>query len=223
MAGIIKGDRWVETGAPPTAAFNLEDLTKRAEGYLSQVREQAAQIIATAKSLAEQQSEQIAQQAREQGREAALREARQTLSATLDQQLTTLLPALQAAIEDIRDSKAAWLKHWERQTLTLATAIAERVIRRELREVPEITIDLVREALQLVLGSGHVTVQLAPTDFEALRDRVIGVEQQLNSIASTSVVADPAVTPGGCRVLTEFGWIDQCIESQLARIQEELA
>jgi len=35
-------------------------------------------------------------------------------------------------------------------------------------------------------------------------------------------VADPDITPGGCRVDTQFGSIDQQLETQLARIEEEL-
>ncbi|MFQ5550985.1 MAG: FliH/SctL family protein [Gemmatimonadales bacterium] len=36
------------------------------------------------------------------------------------------------------------------------------------------------------------------------------------------IVADSAVSPGGCFVETEFGNIDQQFETQLARIEEEL-
>ena len=38
-----------------------------------------------------------------------------------------------------------------------------------------------------------------------------------------SIVADPDVSPGGCRVVTEFGVIDETYEAQLDRIAEELA
>jgi flagellar biosynthesis/type III secretory pathway protein FliH len=36
-------------------------------------------------------------------------------------------------------------------------------------------------------------------------------------------VADDAVSPGGCRLNTEFGTIDKQLETQLERIKEELS
>ena len=40
-------------------------------------------------------------------------------------------------------------------------------------------------------------------------------------LGDAELVADPAITPGGCRVETRFGVIDQQFETQLARIEEE--
>ena len=220
MAGIIKAGILDRTAATlQSAAFNFADMSERANDYLTVVRQQAEQILQQAKA----EAAQIAAAAKAQGQQAAFQEARQSLGATLDQQLATLLPALQQAVQDIRHSKAAWLTHWESQTITLATAIAERVIRREVAHAPEITVELVRDALELALGAGTVTIQLSPEDCDALRDRADGVARQLGKLGATNIVASPDISPGGCRVVTEFGVIDQTFEAQLARIAEELA
>ena len=42
------------------------------------------------------------------------------------------------------------------------------------------------------------------------------------SEAAAELAADENISPGGCRVETEHGSIDQQIEAQLARILEEL-
>jgi flagellar biosynthesis/type III secretory pathway protein FliH len=47
------------------------------------------------------------------------------------------------------------------------------------------------------------------------------IEQQFNQLATAKIVADPDISPGGCRVVTDYGVIDQQIESQLARIEQE--
>ncbi|HRX81573.1 MAG TPA: FliH/SctL family protein [Pirellulaceae bacterium] len=220
MAGIIKAGK-VDRPASSlqSAAFNFEDMSERANDYLAVVRRQAEQILQNAKA----EASQVAEIAKAQGREAALQEAQRSLTATLDQQLATLLPALQQAVQDIRHSKALWLTHWESQIIKLATTIAERVIRREVAHTPEITVDLVRDALELSMGSGMVTIQLSPQDYEALRDRTEDVLKQVGRLGATNIVPDTNVTPGGCRVVTEFGVIDQTFEAQLTRITEELA
>jgi len=52
------------------------------------------------------------------------------------------------------------------------------------------------------------------------RAKVLGA--QLATAGTIEIVGDASVSLGGCRVHTEFGVIDQQIESQLARIDEEL-
>jgi flagellar assembly protein FliH len=138
------------------------------------------------------------------------------------QQLETLLPALKQVVEDIRQAKQAWLTQWEKSAVHVAAAIAERIIRRELSNTPEITLTLVREALELAAGSSELRIHLNPGDHETLGARVEAILGELSGLAPAELAADPEITPGGCRVETRFGTIDQQFEAQLARIEEEL-
>jgi flagellar assembly protein FliH len=87
---------------------------------------------------------------------------------------------------------------------------------------PEITLTLVREALELAAGSAQVRIHLHPDDRAALGDQVQLLIREMSGLGSAELVADAAVTRGGCRVETRFGVIDQQFEAQLARIEEEL-
>jgi flagellar biosynthesis/type III secretory pathway protein FliH len=100
--------------------------------------------------------------------------------------------------------------------------MAERIIRRQLEREPEITLQWIREALQMAAGAADVALHLNPADHTLLGSRAKQLAQSLSGLAPTTIVADPAVSPGGCVVQTRLGRIDQQIESQLARIQEEL-
>ena len=79
-----------------------------------------------------------------------------------------------------------------------------------------------REALELAAGEDHLRLHLNPADHETLGPRVTLLIKELSGLATPEVVADPAITRGGCRVETRFGVIDQQFEAQLARIEEEL-
>ena len=46
--------------------------------------------------------------------------------------------------------------------------------------------------------------------------------EELSPHIETEIMADAEITPGGCRVETRFGVIDQQFEAQLQRIEEEL-
>ena len=73
-------------------------------------------------------------------------------------------------------------------------------VRRELSQFPEITLDLVREALELASGGGRLALRLNPKDYETLGDHAEQLVARIGQLTSADVVADPAVQPGGCRV-----------------------
>ncbi len=216
MSTIIKAADHRSTGQ--TVAFNFDDMAAKASQYLDQVRAEAAKILAEAR----QEAARLKQQADAEGRREGTDAVEQMVERQLGRQLATLRPALEQAVQEIHHAKQAWLRQWERGAVHLAAAIAARVIRRELSHAPEITVALVREALELAAGSAQLTIRLSPADHASLDGQVQMVVRELAPLAQTELIADPQITAGGCRVETRFGVIDQQFESQLARIEEEL-
>jgi flagellar assembly protein FliH len=200
--------------ATASVAFNFEDVTGQAKKYLDQVRVDAAKIVVQA----QQDAAAVRAQAQAQGRQAALAEVDQMIQ----RQLATVIPALRQAIVDIEQAKQAWLAQWETAGVHLAAEIAKRIIRSELTRQPQIPLTLIREALQLAAGSGQLRLLLNPNDHKALQCQVQTLVQEMSGLGESQVVADPSISPGGCRVETRFGSIDQTFEAQLARIEEEL-
>jgi flagellar biosynthesis/type III secretory pathway protein FliH len=198
----------------PGVAFNFDDMAFQADQYLKKVRAEAAQIVAKA----QQQADAVRQQARQEGHQAGW----QAVEQIVRQQLATALPALKNAIQDIQHAKQAWLAHWEAGAVHVAAAIAQRLIRRELTRHPEITLTLVREALELAAGSSQVRIHLNPADHQQIGPQAEMLIKELSTLTTAELLPDPQITPGGCRVETRFGVIDQQFEAQLQRIEEEL-
>ena len=216
MAGIIKAG----TAPPPGSIVpsNAYEFGEMGESYTDRTRREAQLILARAK----EEAVAIRQQAMEEGRRAAMHAVEATLRTKIDQQLSSVVSSLNAAIHEILQSRQQWQRHWEQSALQLSTAIAARIVRREVEKVPLITVDLVREALQLAAGNQSITLRLNPADHIALKDHISKLTHELAGSAETRVISDPGVTAGGCRVDTEFGSIDQQFETQIARILEEL-
>jgi flagellar assembly protein FliH len=216
MAGIIKAAGLTEHAAGTTLrAFQFDDVS---QAYLERVKGEAAQLLADAR----RQAAQIKTKATEEGRQAAIQAVEASLRTRLDQQLHNALAAVKQAAQEIAQSRQTWQQHWERHVVTLAVAIAGRICRRELAARPEITLELVREALELAAGNADVTLRLHPDDHASLADQVAVLTTTLSTLGAVRIVADPTVTAGGCRVDTQFGSLDQQLEAQLARITEEL-
>ena len=198
----------------PGVAFNFDDMTAKAHQYLEGVRAEAARIVAQAHNDAEE----IRKKAQIEGRRAGQAEIERIVRKQLVGQMATL----QQVVQDVQHAKQAWLAHWEKSGVHVAAAIAQRLIRRELSQKPEITLTLIREALELAVGSSQLRIHMNPSDHQTLGPKVETLIAELAPLGSTELVADPEVRPGGCRVETRFGVIDQQFEAQLARIEEEL-
>jgi len=199
-------------------AFNFEDMNQQAGKYLDQVRQQAAEIVAAAT----REAEAVRRKAEEEGRQAAMRAVERVLDDKVGKRMETLLPALRAAVEGLQNARHDWLRHWERSSVHLATAIAGRVLRRELPRHPEVTLELIAEALELAAGSSQIRIHLNPADHETLGGQVKQLAAEISRSGPAQIIADPQVSPGGCRVETLHGTIDQRFEAQLARIEQEL-
>jgi flagellar assembly protein FliH len=212
MATIIRAAD--APSGPHVAAMNFDDLRMQAGQYLDQVRTQSKEIVARA----HEQADAIRAEAAEQGRQAALQDVEQMVAG----QLAPVVSAVRQAATELQQAKQAWLSHWETSAVRLSTAIAARVVRHELRWQPEITLTLVREALELAAGSPGIRVRLNPDDHDRLGSHVRALIDTMSALGDAEIVSDPAISPGGCRVETRFGAIDQQFESQLQRIEEEL-
>src|SRR5690349_14967866 len=94
MATILKQEQIQQSGdVNRLVAFNIDDVQQRAQAYLAQVREQAAGILAAAKSEADQQ--------RASARAAGVAEAQKTITEQVEQR------ARQLTEERIRTATAA--------------------------------------------------------------------------------------------------------------------
>lgn len=221
MATIIRKDSPREIPAGPMVqpvSFSIADMRGQANDYLGTVRTEAAKIV----QHAHQQAVQIRRQAEAAGRKAAEAAIERALDEKLAQRMETLLPALEQLVAQINDARAEFFGHWERSAAKVSTAIAQRIIRRELKKEPEITLDLIAEALRLATGSAEITLRVNPTDHEHLGSQIERLAETICRLAPTDIVADSEISAGGCRVDTKFGTIDQQIESQLRRIEEDL-
>ena len=219
MPGIIKAAKFIGRGSDaPSVAFNLQDMSGRADMVVQSARERVSDVIKQASVEAEQIRERAAVEGRQQAAAAAEKAAREAVQ----KQFEALQPALHNAIATLLQAKQAWQQHWEDQALRLAIAIAERIVRQQLPQLPTLPLTLIRESLELAAGSDQVSMHVHPRDYEMLKDQIDAMAAEFSQLAPAQIVADPGIEPGGCRIDTRFGSIDQQMTAQLERIEQEL-
>lgn len=152
----------------------------------------------------------------EHGRQAGAEESRLALEAPLKkaaqeqaQRLAQALAQAQAGLAQLEDRLAADL-------LELACEVARQVVRCELSQPLPSLQATVREALALTVEDGQAaTVRLHPQDLALVRD-ALAQDQALEGLR-LKWLADPALTPGGCRVDSVASAVDATVERRWVR------
>ena len=94
----------------------------------------------------------------------------------------------------------------------LAFTLARQLVRRELRADPGQIIGIVRDTVALLPSAARdVRVHLHPEDARLLRERLAITTAD----RAWSIVEDPVLGRGGCRVTTENSQIDARLETRL--------
>jgi flagellar assembly protein FliH len=127
----------------------------------------------------------------------------QTQAATLVSLLNALSEPFKALDEEV-----------EKALINLVIAIATQIIRREIKLDPGQIVAAVRETINVLpLASQKISLKLHPEDAELVRSALV-----LEMTPSWSLVEDPLITRGGCKVDTEVSHVDATVEHRLAAV-----
>jgi type III secretion protein L len=200
-AGLPSSDMGAAAGAGAARVFKREvyDATLEAKNLVDAAEQRAKSIVQEA----EAQRDRIVEAARDEGYSSGLAQWNQALAAAA------------ASRENLAASHESHL-------VRLAVRIAEKIIGEELKTHPETIVSIVRESLQSVRQERLLTIQVNPESLDEVRRRVTRLKEVVGADREIHVVADPAVSLGGCIVESELGVIDARLETQLKCLEEAL-
>lgn len=107
----------------------------------------------------------------------------------------------------------------EDELLSLCLAIAKQIIRREISLDAGHIVAVIREAVSaLPVSSQKMRVHLHPEDAGVVRSVLSDSHEEI----SWKIVEDPALTRGGCRIVTEHSQVDATLDRRLAEIATKI-
>jgi flagellar assembly protein FliH len=107
----------------------------------------------------------------------------------------------------------------EDQLVQLALTVAKHLVRRELRMDPSQVIAIIRETVALLPASARdVRVHLHPEDAAVVREKLAAPAGE----RVWTVVEDPVLGRGGCRVTTDTAQIDARLETRIGTVVSAL-
>jgi flagellar assembly protein FliH len=144
------------------------------------------------------------------GLAAARAESQQALN-QLKAQVASLDKILMAVAQPFSELDA----EVEQQLVHLVITVARQLVRRELRMDPTQVIAIIRETVALLSATARdVRVHLHPEDAAVVREKLAtpGAEP------AWTIVEDPVMTRGGCRVTSGTALIDARLETRIRSI-----
>jgi flagellar assembly protein FliH len=162
-------------------------------------------------AVARQEAESKVQEAYNEGLRRGLEEGRRRFQ----QSVAEAGAALQEAAVAMQAARERFLDALEPEVVSLAFALAERILQREAKTDRELVLSTARAALLHLVGGERVVVRVNPQDLEAMRAQKIALLEEFQGLQQLDIVADEHVAPGGCLADSEFSHVDARIGSQL--------
>jgi flagellar assembly protein FliH len=131
-------------------------------------------------------------------------------------ELAAQVGQLQAVMADLLEPIEGQAQAIEQALTQLAVEIAQAVLGREPALPPEQLLPVVRAAVrELPVGSRNITVVLHPQQLALIRECT-------DWPSAWTLRADPAVEPGGCRVLSEHSVVDYTVGLRFRQVAGKL-
>jgi flagellar assembly protein FliH len=225
LAGVIKRDQFASRQA--FSFQNLEahaaDIVRRAEIAAVQLRETARQAVAAELEQLRTEARAAGEAAgRQAGYEQVTREARSEVRAALQKHLTSVIGALTAAVRDFDRAKRHLLAEAETGLIELSLAIARRICKWLPETTPAVAEANARHVLALVGPQADLELHVHPDEAAAVSDWAAELAGACDELPHVRIVADPAVTRGGCVLRGREVVVDAALDTQLDRIARAL-
>ena len=146
--------------------------------------------------------------------------------ASAEREMRPQLQQLQARIERLDQIVGALARPLqeldavvEDQLVQLALTVSRHLVRRELRIDPSQVIAIIRETVALLPASARdVRVHLHPEDAAVVREKLAAPAGE----RVWTIVEDPVMGRGGCRVATDTAQIDARLETRIGTVVSAL-
>jgi flagellar biosynthesis/type III secretory pathway protein FliH len=150
----------------------------------------------------------------EQGQAAGIAAAEDSMAESV-QRLVVMVGAVQ-------ENHATFFRSAEREVVDLALQIAQKVVEREVENMPDLAINVIRAALEEMDARTVVRVRVSPDDEQLLRRRWTQVVPSGIGPDRIELQQDEHVHSGGAIIETTHGQVDAQLESKLAQLGNAL-
>jgi len=124
----------------------------------------------------------------------------------------------QALVELEKIKKEVYAKA-EQETVTLALAVARKVVCHEVHTNKEVILSIIKEALKKVVDAEKIRIRINRSDLQFLKEKKTPFAN-FDESRTITFEEDETILTGGCVIETNFGEVDARVEKQLQVVEE---
>lgn len=160
-------------------------------------------------SRAQEEAATIRENAKRQGYEEGIAQARGDIE------------ELKLSLNNFLDAKTEVFEYIAPDILEISMDIAQKIIKKNIEEDPEIILRLITEVLKsLSKEEPKIKIMVNPTQAELTKDRIPEIAKALDMESKINISSDDTIELGGCIIQTSNGIVDATIKTQLEIIKE---
>jgi len=125
----------------------------------------------------------------------------------------------------LREFNGCWkftIEEIRRDTVALARGIAERILRKEIVEFPQLVTENIELAIQRIGDRRKIRIEVNPVDLTTVIEFLPTLGQKIQGAEAAEVIGMESISRGGCSVRSATGSVDLGIDTQLDLIEAAL-
>ncbi len=223
MASVLKSSM-VHDGinTAQTEVFNWEDIASRAKEYIDRVRHESQRMLEATRIECEQIRVAAHQEGIRTGENHIERLAQQMAGQIAEQRVVEATRSVQELCQDLEAATRDWLQQWQRETISFAIAIAEKLTLKQVDTDPTILLRWIEDSVRLVQGQRKVQLRIHTQDALRLSSALPELLEEMQPTIEVQLIEDDSVGRCGIVLQTPESTIHRSLQTQLKRLEEEL-
>lgn len=144
------------------------------------------------------------------------------LESEYKKRISSTLSEFTNLIQSIKEEFEEYKKNIDKYIITLSIAIAEKIIKREVKIDNEIVIIQIKEAIAKILGVESITILINPKDEEIIRKFKDDILNKFDNLKEIVIQPNESIEEGSCKIESSLGNVDARFTSQLKIVEEAL-
>lgn len=204
----------------------LSEAKIQAEQIILEAKEQATLILKAEEDKINEwwlqkraDDEKLIAEAQKEGYQSGYEQGKTTAENDIYEQQKQIIINAQNILKEAYETKEQIIQESENVIVELATAISEKILRKELELdksiIKNITLDLLKDINEMERISIYVNPKYSAY-LQSAREELL---RELNGQVELSIFPDPAIENGGVLIKTLYGTLDAKIDTQLEEIK----
>ena len=167
--------------------------------------------------------QEIKEQSYQQAYQLGLQEGRDKAYKETMAELSTRMGDLNGLIQSIKQLKSTLINFNEGHIVRLVFYMAKRIALDHIESTDGVVMKALTQAVEEAQIEEKMTVQVSPNDFQFIQKSLESFEKEFEFIKAAKFESAADVTPGGCRIVTNYGEIDATVEQRIERLWGTIA